>query len=640
MTNIKNGKAGYCPQTSKTSDIWVSAADFGASGSEFATIGGIKAGTSELELEDIGDFAPQQWITAEGCFPHIEKGMVYNDRDPALAKSRKPLENEVEIDFSHFETPRNYQIFVIHFMKPDSFNWMAVDPKYQTLATHEPILNRLWCWQGEDIPVTNGWHELLDGVSIRFSKTNWKAGESVSFHVRNRLYARILEVRNEVLVLDRTASVCCDNAKVKHNDNAALQLALDRAVAEKKPLFIPAGRYRLNSGLWIKHSSVRIEGAGRENTILDVSEDQTACFWIAGGKCVEMRNFGMEGHTGFLELPSNTCFKTATGFNFWPTANEEMQVCGCAAVNAVSTEFMLFEDLNVTRMCSEAFYLHGSDRFHGPPYIQDEHENIPGLDRQYQKQCIFHRCRVWNRGFNAFNNNDHSENTEILYCHVENVSNFYESASRFTRLIGNYAYNCCASNHIGQRYKERLAQTVISGNVFEGGFHLGGIELSGRQIIVSDNVFSGFSKETAVFVSGAGKVIFKGNIVDLTHEEGNPDRIRDGIEINASDVIIADNQIVNRNGLPDEKITAIAIGPKTHHADIHDNFIENCGYGIRHHIRRYDAEKKQWFYDSPPPEGTDILIRIRDNSFRNCLVPFDVQERNGVYLQNNLLGKK
>jgi len=65
-------------------------------------------------------------------------------------------------------------------------------------------------------------------------------------------------------------------------------------------------------------------------------------------------------------------------------------------------------------LCLEAFYLHGSDRFRSQPYIQEEHENISGLDKQYQRQCIFHRCRIWDCGFDAFNNNDHGENTDFI----------------------------------------------------------------------------------------------------------------------------------------------------------------------------------------------------------------------------------
>jgi len=42
------------------------------------------------------------------------------------------------------------------------------------------------------------------------------------------------------------------------------------------------------------------------------------------------------------------------------------------------------------------------------------------------------RCSVTDSAFNAFNNNDMSESTSVLYCRVENINNcFWEGAGAF-----------------------------------------------------------------------------------------------------------------------------------------------------------------------------------------------------------------
>ncbi len=445
--------------------------------------------------------------------------------------------------------------------------------------------------------------------------------------MRNRLLARIREIRGNTLILDRTANRSCHASSVKHCDQFALQAALDAAVAEKKVLRIPPGRFRLTDGLRIQHASACIEGADREHTILDVSEAHTACFWIAGGKSVTIRNLSMTGHTGFLELPATSAFRTLGNRNFWPTANQQMEVYGCAAVNAVSTEYMLFEDLNVTRMASEAFYLHGSDRSGGTPLIQSQQAGIPGLNAQYQRNCIFRNCRVTDCGFNAFNNNDAGENTWIVNCFADNVGNFCESAGYMLKIIGCYARNGAAVTLVPPprtdlpasarqgKTVEIPSQAVIMGNVFEGGFFLGGMLVSGNEAVIADNVFTGYSKEAAVVLSGSS-LVFKGNIVDLTNEPDTPDNTREGIEVKGNDIILADNQIVCRSLDPDRKTTAILIGDSVRNVIVHDNILRNCAYGIRFGYREFSFQTNAWNYhckEQPLPEQN---IHIHDNLIR------------------------
>lgn len=598
---------------------WINARDFGASGSEFESVGRIAADSNEIILDDVGDFEIGQEITISHCNPHYY-GTVYNTAEPYLAKNQKLLEDELEL--RGLDDDKAWQTFVIHFEKTDpvAFSWMAVDPVFQTDADHDPIFRPKWSWQGKSRPVDDKWFSLTNGVEARFKKIDWEAGQSISFHARNRLIAKIIDIKGNKLILSESATKGADKALIRHHDQAALQVAVNAAVQAGKGLFIPTGRYRLNVGLWIENTSLRIEGAHRESVILDITEAHTAAFWISGGKEITVRNLGIVGHTGFLELPGRP-FTTATGYPFWPMANELMEVKGCAAANIVSVEHLLFEDVNATRMASEAFYLHGAERFGSPPYIQAPHEGMTELREQYTKSCIFHRCHVADCVFNAFNNNDHGENTSILHCHVERVGNLCEGAGRFTRIIGNYLLDgCCAGIHGGGKEEDLLklgpCQAIISDNVFEGGKYLGGITIgnSASQVIIANNMFVGFSKESAITVLAGARglpcrsVTITGNDIDLSRMEGNPDRERVGMTIEASNVIIANNHISLR-GKKNAKVTGIQIADHAVNIHVHDNIIENCDCGLRSGSRVYvkDGEKGRFEYHHTESEVVELV---------------------------------
>lgn len=605
------------------SDV-IDARSCGASGSEFQATGAIRTGTNEITVQDVGDFQPGQWVSVSGCCVHYY-GTLYNAAEPYFAKNQRPLADEIEL--RGLDEGKAWQTFLVHFEKADpvAFRWMAIDPARQTLATHHPILHRHWDWQGRGAPISGEWVTLLDGVQMRFRRRDWTPGESIAFHARNRLLAQITAIRGNTLVLSERANRNAPNALVRHHDQAALQAALDRAIAERKTLFIPAGRYRLSTGLWIRNATVRIEGTHREHTTLDISEDHTAVFWIAGGREVVIRNLGMVGHTGFMELPSNVSFSTSTGFAFWPTANQQMEIKGCAAVNAVSTEHLLFEDLKVTRMASEAFYLHGSDRYGTPPYIQAPHEGMPELQKQYTKSCTYHRCQVSDCGFNAFNNNDAAENTCILHCHVERMSNFCENASRFTRIIGNYVKDGCATSVHGGSAADPArvgsTQAIIADNVFEAGVFGGGISIghSATQVTVANNLFVGYSKESAIFILGGRRIIVTGNHIDLTRLGGNPDNARCGICVEASNVTLADNHIYAR-GERSEKVTGIHVADDAVNVHIHDNLIENCQCGLRTGRRVYVGEGEEGRFQFHHTESS-LIEAIGPCTFRAGALP-------------------
>jgi hypothetical protein len=604
---------------------WINAQDCGASGSEFQSVGAIRAGSNEISVEDVGDFQVGQEVTVSHCHLHYY-GTVYNSLEPYYARNQSQLADELE--FRGLNDNKAWQTFIIHFEKtePVTFNWMAVDPAFQTKTSHEPVLNREWDWQGKSLPVNGEWFSLADGVEARFKKLDWQAGQSVAFHARNRIVATVKEIRGKTLILSKRATLNAAGAVVRHHNQKALQCALDRAIVEKKGLFIPAGRYRLSTGLWMRNVSVRIEGASRENTTMDISEEHTAVFWIAGGREVVIRNLGMIGHTGFLELPAHRSFSSATGFAFWPTANQQMEIKGCAAANFVGTEHLIFEDLKVSRMASEAFYSHGSERYGLPPYIQAPHEGMPELNKQYTKSCVFHRCHVSDCGFNAFNNNDHAENTSILHCHVERVANFCENASRFTRIIGNYCLDGCATSvhggSINDPHKVGPSQAIIADNVFEGGTFQGGIAIGNNatQVIVSNNIFNGFSKECAIMILGGRRVIVTGNHIDMTRMGDNPDNDRCGITVEASNVSISDNQIYVR-GERSEKVTGIHVADHAVNISIHDNLIENCHCGFRTGARVYviQGEKGSFQYHHTESE---VVALIGKRAFRDKALPF------------------
>jgi hypothetical protein len=473
--------------------------------------------------------------------------------------------------------------------------------------------------------VSREWFKLTDGVEARFRKFDWQPGQSVAFHARNRLVATVKGIRGKSLVLSERATIDASDAIVRHHDQKALQGALDRAIVEKKGLFIPSGRFRLSTGLWMRNSSVRIEGASREETTLDISEEHTAVFWIAGGREVTIRNLGMLGHTGFLELPAHNSFTSNTGYAFWPTANQQMEIKGCAAANFVGTEHLLFEDLKVSRMASEAFYSHGADRYGKPPYIQSPHEGMPELHKQYTKSCVFHRCHVSDCGFNAFNNNDHAENTSILHCHVERVTNFCENASRFTRIIGNYCLDGCATSvhggSIEDPHKVGPTQAIIADNVFEGETFLGGISVgnSATQVIISNNIFNGFSKECAIMILGGKRVIVTGNHIDMTRIGDNPDNARCAITVEASNVSIADNQIYAR-GERSGKVTGIHVADHAVNVNIHDNLIENCHCGFRTGARVYVQQGEEGNFEFHHTES-EVVEKLGSCAFRDKSLP-------------------
>jgi len=225
--------------------------------------------------------------------------------------------------------------------------------------------------------------------------------------------------------------------------------------------------------------------------------------------------------------------------------------------------------------------------------------------KQRTKQWTLLRCVVTDCLFNAFNNNDYSENTNILYCRVDGASNFWEGPSRFYRVIGNHVRNCHHYGTFGNsqhRYRHfnqlGVGQAIVADNVFEG-LEKGPNEEDSRggggphvvtpatQVIIRNNLFVNFSSGSALTLDRCSSrdgylprhVTITGNIIDLTHEANRQANPRYGVRIQTSGVTVSDNQIYVR-GEVDPAVTGIFVAGHVFDLTVHDNLIKNCGAGI------------------------------------------------------------
>jgi len=108
-----------------------------------------------------------------------------------------------------------------------------------------------------------------------------------------------------------------------------------------------------------------------------------------------------------------------------------MMLRPCMALNVAGAERVWVENCHASRMSCECFYSRGPCR-----------EGLQPDPKHYTKELTFLRCTVTDVAGNAFNNNDCSDNTNILYCRVNGASNFWEGPNRFVRCIGNHVRNC------------------------------------------------------------------------------------------------------------------------------------------------------------------------------------------------------
>jgi hypothetical protein len=513
----------------------------------------------------VGDFKVGQEVMVSKCNVRYSNATLHGPESPYTTK---PLGDAAEVR-GYDGTGGSWMVFLLEIDGADPLTFRWSDDLART-------------WKGTKVPVTFDWQPLSGGTEVRFSKQEWKVGHMVTFTARDQLLSTIEKIEGNTLTLRDPANRSVKDAVVRHCDSAALQAAIDRALKEKRNLFFPNGHYRLATGLRVNDAtSICIEGASSTDTLLDISEGTGSCFALHGGTEVTIRNFRMVGHTGLAEAAG--AFRLSHGrSSFWACALK-----GCNAVGIFGTERVLVENVHASRMASECFYSAGPCRM---PL------NEP---KQYTKQTTYLRCSVTDCAANAFNNNDLSENTSVLYCRIDTVGgptwHAYEGPGRFIRLIGNYVRNA-PSFTVGDLasrpdwlHELGCGQAVIRDNVFEsvGDAYSAGIRVNhgSSQVVIANNLFINYNGLAIDASSGTERtypsntVTITGNIIDMTHP-GEGGRSRTGIRVTASNTIVSDNQVYVR-GQADPQVTGIYMGEPALNVRVHDNLVRNCGWGVR-----------------------------------------------------------
>jgi len=546
----------------------VNVQDYGASGSDYQTVATTVAGERSITVTGTGDFRPGQEVIIDGAYVQYQHRFIYGPGSPY--DDARPLRDEVEIR-GYTGATGSWIVYILDIdgLDPLTFRWS--DDLART-------------WKGTKIPVTFDWQPLSGGTEVRFRKRDWVAGNMISFSARDHLITSIEAVRGNVITLRDAPNRTTEKALVSHSDTSAVQAAIDSAIKEKRNVFFPTGTYRLTRGILVRDAAaIRIEGAGGETTIVDISDGTGSCLSLDGGTEVTIRNFRMVGHTGVTEGAG--AFATSSGHSFWASALKP-----CNAVSIHGTERVLIENVHASKMASECFYSQGPER---------EGTKVP---KSYTKELTYLHCSVTDCAANAFNNNDMAENTSILYCRIENAAmnvwHAWEGPARYIRLIGNYVHNAGPftigdkSSRPAHLHELGCGQAVVSGNVFEGGGLAEGIEVvhGPTQVVISGNLFINYNGP-AIRVSGetaraqfsqsfpARNVTVTGNIIDMTSDPRNSGW-RTGIRVGgASDVTVSDNQIYLR-GSYDPHVVGITIDEPSTNVTVHDNLIEDCAYGI------------------------------------------------------------
>ncbi|MBE6777981.1 MAG: hypothetical protein E7541_01170 [Ruminococcaceae bacterium] len=565
-------------------EMYLNARDFGATGSTFETTAQAVAGEASLILADVGDFEAGNEVILVGCHVSYPSPTLHQQRDlspinPRPWKHRQPLDGRVEL--------RGYDgsqgAWVVYFID--------ISPKEPGVFRWTKDYGRHW---EENVPLTEGWIELGDGVSIKindFVEREW--GATAVIVCSAQLVTTIERIEgNRMFVAD------CPNltaeCRVLHADSAALQRAIDAAIERKTSLFVPNGRYRLADTLKIVDASAfTFLGESGCDTILDNSFDRVgvesyhgSCFYLEGGTEVNIKNVFMVGNLGFADRDQGAnllCHGGTSVFAFYYHKTN----ASCVR----DTQRVLFENCHARKMSAECFYSMGHTRESELPH---EWADPP---EKYTRSITYLRCSVEDCARNAFNNNDKAEGTSILYCRVKDVGNaMNEGASRFLKIHGCYVCNTgpIEMGNIRRRgHLERMgaAQHIITNNYFEGRtsnpvWAMIGIGSYASQVIVANNTFINFSSP-AIRVSGPGQncdtpaenVIITGNSIDLTPVD-EPSRPRYGVQILSNFVTVADNHIFVR-GEADENVTGIEISDNAVRVSVHDNTITACGVGIR-----------------------------------------------------------
>ena len=600
-------------------DKFLNAANYGASGSIFETIAETTAGSNAVAVEDVGDFAVgQEVLLTRGYQRHVSE-VIFDRKDTSPINRRpwkhgKPLEGRVELLGNADE---EWVTYIIDF-----------DPKTPDLLRWTKDYGRNW---NENIRVTDEPIDLDGKVSVKvtdFAEREW--GATAVIVSSSRLVAKIEGIEGNKIYLSETAneSVTCT---MRHSDSAAIQRAIDAAIAEGKGVFLPNGRYRLTSALDITgFESFSFEGESGFGTILDnslgtvgIEKSAGSCFAVDGGKEFTLRNVFMIGGAGFADRDQygNLAVKGGSSvFGFYFNKSN--------ATYVRNTERVYIENCHARRMSAECFYAISDKRL--PP--------APEPDK-YNKSIIYFRCTVEDCARNAFNTATQGENTSLLHCRVRDVGNgAFEGASRFSRIEGCYFRNtgplAFGNSRTRGEFHELLptGQVVISGNHFEGGCLPGTamvrVGAGATQVIITGNNFINFNSN-AIETYGEGTIydlpsentLISSNIFDMTASECES-RERYAIKISNNFATVADNQICVR-GERDDKVVGIRISDDVTRVQMHDNTFASIGTGIRSEsvygkvgIVVSDREFYRAEYSRITKAPKPMLLRRRSHSYR------------------------
>ena len=556
-------------------DPWLNVKQCGASGSGYETPAKVTAGSNRIELRDIGDFRAGQQVMIQHADAHIEgvedNGLDGNKdvkdiwlRGPSSPYTQK-LRITGELDIRGFDGGNGdwlMYVLIIDGTRPTTFRWS------------DEMGHR---WNATEVRATGDWQLLNNGLEVRLNpKTEWQLGHLVEFVARTQMNTEITRVEGNSVWLKDTPNLTRADTVIRHRDEEPLQRAVEQAIAEKRHLYFPPGHYRLCKGLTVVNAaSLRIEGSAAEHVLLDISQGTGPILDLQDGTEVTVRNLRMIGH-GSKEQPMRGLTKLPKGvaYRYWTSKS-------CRAMFIQRTERVLVENVHAERMANEAFYSAASCR------------SGLGEPRHYTKSLTFLRCSVTNSAHNAFNNNDTGENTSVLYCRIVDCGAYaYEGPGKFVRFIGNYVKNasCVVGNMDGRpEHLARLGcgQAIIRDNVFEGGGVMRGaisVTRGASQVAISNNLFVNFNGDAIAvydwYPRGGpqGNIVVSGNIIDLTCVDGK-ERQRTGVKVNASDTIVADNQIYVRGDQPAQTTGIWIMGPAVG-VTVHDNLIRNCGKGL------------------------------------------------------------
>jgi hypothetical protein len=544
----------------------INARDCGASGSKFETTAATTDGSKQITVKNVGDFKVGQGVMVSNCNIRYSRIQLWGTGEPYY--NTKPLKDSVEVR-SYDGSAGSWTVYILD-----------IEPSASPTFRWTDDLGRTW---QPKVPITHDWQRLSGGVEVKLNKRDWENGYVIAFGARDQLVSRIEKIEGNVLTLKDAANRTVKDAVVRHNDTLALQAAVDQALKEKRGVYVPAGHYRLAHSIRVnKAAAITIEGASAVDTLLDISEGEGACFTLAGGTEVTLRNFRMTGFMGFDERDKAGYINTRGSTYIWGFGLKH-----CNAVTISGTERVLVENCHASRMSGECFVSGGPSRGTVKP------------GQTYSQWITYLRCSVTDSARNAFNDvMCGTENTSVLHCRIVDVGGCsWEGASRFVKFVGNYVRNggTVAMGNLGPANRDKTypdlgaGQHIVADNVFEGGVPYGSCAIrsavGATQVIIRNNQFINFNS-SAVDASGAtehrhyasGNTLIAGNIFDMTCIGAKP-LSRTAINVSANDTIVSGNQVYVR-GDADSQLTAIKLKEPALNVNVHGNLLRNCGTGI------------------------------------------------------------